>query len=270
MAGELFLATHQGFHRQALLPTKARDEGMSAGELLFDKLPGTDDSANEASKWEVQMPMCQALQDVQQDAQAVWLLMTDPVFWQCPGTTGPLKALEMIHTSHLWDDAECPPQAKSKVMMERLQPLSEEATQAVCSQWLSQTAGSAQGAILQLLQACRDASELAAAETKLRTTIQDWRHTPQANSLQAAGARLITTSRGPILGACQACCPGFCRACLAHDCMAQDGPTGSHAGQLASLSKGHSCACRHMQLSKPNLHVDVQTSCRPRQRQPTA
>ena len=56
-AGELFLATHQGFHRQALLPAKARDEGMSAGELLFDKLPGSDDSANEASSWEVQTPI---------------------------------------------------------------------------------------------------------------------------------------------------------------------------------------------------------------------
>ena len=58
-AGELFLATHQGFHRQALLPAKAKDEGMSAGELLFDKLPGTDDFASEASSWEVQMPMSQ-------------------------------------------------------------------------------------------------------------------------------------------------------------------------------------------------------------------
>ena len=55
-AGELFLATHQGFHRQALLPASARDEGMSTGELLFDKLPGTDDFANEASSWEVQTP----------------------------------------------------------------------------------------------------------------------------------------------------------------------------------------------------------------------
>ena len=52
-AGELFLATHQGFHRQVLLPAKARDEGMSAGELLFDKLPGTDELTNEASTWEV-------------------------------------------------------------------------------------------------------------------------------------------------------------------------------------------------------------------------
>ena len=65
-AGELFLATHQGFHRQALLPAKARDEGMSAGELLFDKLPGADDSADEASSWEVQMPMSRAFQDVVQ------------------------------------------------------------------------------------------------------------------------------------------------------------------------------------------------------------
>ena len=86
-AGELFLATHQSFHRQALLPAKARDEGMSAGELLFDKLPGTDDSANEASKWEVRMPMSQALQDLQQDARAVWHMMTDPAFKQCPGAT---------------------------------------------------------------------------------------------------------------------------------------------------------------------------------------
>ena len=73
--------------------------------------------------------------------------------------------------------------------MERLQPPSEEDTQAVCSQWLSQTAGSAQGAILHLLQACRDASELAAAEAKLRTAIQDWKHAPQTGSLRALGAR---------------------------------------------------------------------------------
>ena len=124
-------------------------------------------------------------------------------------------------------------------MMERLQPLSEEATQAVCSQWLSQTAGSAQGAILRLLQACRDASELAAAEGRLRTAIQDWKHTPQANSLQASGAQLISAVKSPILGACQACFRGFERACvLANDCMAQDGPTGLGAGQLASLPEG--------------------------------
>ena len=188
-AGELFLATHQGFHRQALLPAKARDEGMSAGELLFDKLPGTDDSANEASKWEVQTPMNQALQDVQQDAQAVWLSMSDPALWQCPGTPQPPEALERIHEGRLWDNDEYTLQAKSKVMMERLQPLSEEATQAACSQWLSQTAGGAQGAILRLLQACRDASELAAAEARLRAAVQDWKRRPQADSLRASGAR---------------------------------------------------------------------------------
>ena len=82
--------------------------------------------------------------------------------------------------------------------MERLQPLSEEATQAVCSQWLSQTAASAQGAILRLLQACKDASELAAAEARLRTAIQDWKHTPQADSLRASGARPDPCSERPL------------------------------------------------------------------------
>ena len=64
--------------------------------------------------------------------------------------------------------------------MERLQPLSAEETQALCSQWLSQTASTAQGAILQLLRGCRDAAELATAEGVLRAAVQDWRHTPQA------------------------------------------------------------------------------------------
>lgn len=50
-AGELFLAAHKGFQRQALLPARARDGGMSAGELLFDKLPGADSAANEADAW---------------------------------------------------------------------------------------------------------------------------------------------------------------------------------------------------------------------------
>lgn len=52
-AGELFLAAHKGFHRAALLPARARNEGMSAGELLFDKLPGADGSATEADAWQV-------------------------------------------------------------------------------------------------------------------------------------------------------------------------------------------------------------------------
>ena len=52
-AGELFLAAHKGFQRQALLPARARDEGMSAGELLFDKLPGADSAATEADAWQV-------------------------------------------------------------------------------------------------------------------------------------------------------------------------------------------------------------------------
>ncbi len=52
-AGELFLAAHKGFQRQAALPARAKDEGLSVGELLFDKLPGADGSADEASAWEV-------------------------------------------------------------------------------------------------------------------------------------------------------------------------------------------------------------------------
>ena len=31
----------------------AREEGMSASELLFDKLPGTDSSADEVGAWQV-------------------------------------------------------------------------------------------------------------------------------------------------------------------------------------------------------------------------
>ena len=234
-AGELFLATHEGFHRQALLPAKARDEGMSAGELLFDKLPGTDDPANEASKWEVQTPMSQALQDLQQGAQAVRLLLTDPAFRRCPETTRPLEALEMIHEGHPGDSAECKLQAESKVMMERLQPLSEEATQAVCSQWLSQTAGSAQGAILRLLQACRDASGLAAAEAGLRTTIQDWKHTAQADSLRASGVRPDLCFERPLPWHSPSLLSWLCDS---HGCISHDSPTGSGAGQLASLPKG--------------------------------
>jgi len=52
-AGELFLAAHKGFQRQAALPARAKDEGLTVGELLFDKLPGADGSADEASAWEV-------------------------------------------------------------------------------------------------------------------------------------------------------------------------------------------------------------------------
>lgn len=51
--GELFLAAHKGYQRQALLPARARDEGMSAGEMLFDKLPGADSAPNEADAWQV-------------------------------------------------------------------------------------------------------------------------------------------------------------------------------------------------------------------------
>ena len=57
-AGELFLAAHKGFHRQALLPARARDEGMSAGELLFDKLPGADSAETEADAWQVSYQRC--------------------------------------------------------------------------------------------------------------------------------------------------------------------------------------------------------------------
>ena len=64
--------------------------------------------------------------------------------------------------------------------MERLQPLSAEETQALCSQWLSQTASTTQGAILQLLRGCRDAAQLATAEGMLRAAIQEWRHATQA------------------------------------------------------------------------------------------
>lgn len=71
--------------------------------------------------------------------------------------------------------------------MERLQPLSAEETQAVCSQWLSQTASTAQGAILLLLRGCRDAAELATAEGKLRAAVQDWRHAPQAGRTAPKG-----------------------------------------------------------------------------------
>ena len=54
-AGQLFLAAHKGLQRQALLPARARDEGLSVGELLFDKLPGAaqDGSADEAAAWQV-------------------------------------------------------------------------------------------------------------------------------------------------------------------------------------------------------------------------
>ena len=52
-AGELFLAAHNGIQRQALLPARARDEGLSVGELLFDKLPGADGAADEAAAWQV-------------------------------------------------------------------------------------------------------------------------------------------------------------------------------------------------------------------------
>ena len=66
--------------------------------------------------------------------------------------------------------------------MERLQPLDAEVTHTVCAHWLSQTAEGAQAAILQLLRGCRDAAELAAAESKLRAAIQKWKHTPQPES----------------------------------------------------------------------------------------
>lgn len=56
-AGELFLAAHKGFQRQAILPAKAKEEGMSVGELLFDKLPGADSSVDEGSAWQVQNPV---------------------------------------------------------------------------------------------------------------------------------------------------------------------------------------------------------------------
>jgi len=74
---------------------------------------------------------------------------------------------------------------------ERLQPLTAENTQTVCSQWLSQTASSMQAAILQLLRGCRDAAELAAAESQLRAAIQDWKHVPQTRS---AGKKGETTA----------------------------------------------------------------------------
>jgi len=38
-AGELFLAAHKAFQRQAAVPAKANDEGLSVGELLFGILP---------------------------------------------------------------------------------------------------------------------------------------------------------------------------------------------------------------------------------------
>ncbi len=80
-------------------------------------------------------------------------------------------------------------QAKSKAVMERLQPLTAEETQAVCSQWLSQTASAAQGATLQLLHGCRDPAELATAEGKLRAALQDWRHEPKAERAAPKGAK---------------------------------------------------------------------------------
>ena len=52
-AGKLFLAAHKGYQRQALLPARARNEGMSAGEMLFDKLPGAGSAADEADAWQV-------------------------------------------------------------------------------------------------------------------------------------------------------------------------------------------------------------------------
>lgn len=70
-------------------------------------------------------------------------------------------------------------QVKSKAVMEHLQPLDAEETQIVCAHWLSQTAEGAQAAILQLLRGCRDAAALAAAESKLRAAIHDWKHAPQ-------------------------------------------------------------------------------------------
>ena len=80
-------------------------------------------------------------------------------------------------------------QEKSKAVMERLQPLDAEETHTVCSHWLSQTAHGAQAAILQLLRGCKDAAELAAAESKLRAAIQNWKHTPQQESAGPQGAR---------------------------------------------------------------------------------
>ena len=57
----------------------------------------------------------------------------------------------------------------------------------MCSHWLSQTAEAAQAAILQLLRGCRDAAELAAADSKLRAAIQSWKHTPQPESTVPQG-----------------------------------------------------------------------------------
>ena len=57
----------------------------------------------------------------------------------------------------------------------------------MCSRWLSQTSDGAQAAILQLLRGCPTAADLAAAESKLRAAIQDWRHSPHRES---AGAQV--------------------------------------------------------------------------------
>lgn len=85
-------------------------------------------------------------------------------------------------------------QAKSKAVMERLQPLSAENTQALCSKWLSQTASDAQSATLQLLRSCRNAVELAAAEAKLRSVIQDWKHSPPTDSVSSKGNQASLTA----------------------------------------------------------------------------
>lgn len=160
--------------------------------------------------------------------------------------------------------------------MEQLQPLSEEDTQAVCSQWLSRTAAGAQGAILHLLQACRDASEMAAAEAKLRAAIQDWKHTPQAGSLQAPGAQPDTTLlwEAPSLASVKlafqalqsARLHGAWRSCRV---WRWKWPACPEAGLAFSA-----IVCLHMpgrsdrRCTKPRVHV--QTSCRPKQRQHTA
>ena len=132
-------------------------------------------------------------------------------------------------------------------MMKQLQPLSEEDTQAVCSQWLSWTAGGAQGAILRLLQACRDASKLAAAEAKLRAAIQDWKHTPQTGSLQAPGAQPAPCCGRPHPW----CSPSLLsRLCNARTRMVHGGPAGSGAESLLACLKAViaflATACLHV------------------------
>ena len=64
----------------------------------------------------------------------------------------------------------------------------------MCTHWLSQTAEGTQAAILQLLRGCRDAAELAAAESKLRAAIQNWRHTPQPESAAPQGKKLTSAA----------------------------------------------------------------------------